>query len=608
MASHNRLSDRSQSRDLSPPLAESAIANNACIFISAKNKLAYCISTPSLAWMIYLFSPTKCSKKAGQSQVSFPTVAELEDIRKRDDVSELTLALRELASATQSCELVRQVLQHAFAFPQRNGDVAVCIPHFSYACVADLLVRYETPPPIVSEDWRYQLESRFPNHGSELDPVETFVAQDGLLIPIHEVLKSWSQRLDLASVEYDDALSLDSSTHRIAWPWIDGEPHTLADDKQAEKIAQRLAIPFDHSVVSSRVAKRASRRPSKKSAMLGIAAALGVLLMTTWMFWPIHREPSQAIASKDPSDLKSPVQDESLETDQAPIELTTLDVLADTTNNASMSDEVTAESLLAQLNASSEHQFSLSTNALDSLISDAMISSVKTDVTTGDGIPPQTEPSASVPLSDASLNEPESASESKGLTTDSPSAMRSIRLASASHRERITTAPNIAASQCQCDIKIDVHAQLVIEPNDVVAWKGATSGMWRVALEDEEPELLLEIQSKPGSRWQLLIGVALKESATSPPIPMGPKDAVAVSNRLLEYHRWLSNSIPLLQNAKLHRTSRSRIDYVGEIKRVERQLREVEKAIERWKTIEKLAILFFSNHDIQVTLTAPSKN
>jgi hypothetical protein len=151
-------------------------------------------------------------------------------------------------------------------------------------------------------------------------------------------------------------------------------------------------------------------------------------------------------------------------------------------------------------------------------------------------------------------------------------------------------------------VSLKLSEGLVFEPAEPVTIEGVGSALWKIAIEDEEPEILLQIQSKPGARWQCIFQVAMRETSVATPVPLGPRDAQNVGWRLLEYNQWLNNSIATLQDAKAKLGRRSRFDFVGEIKKMERQQREVEQAIERWKVIARLSHLLFDGNEIQLTM------
>ena len=85
---------------------------------------------------------------------------------------------------------------------------------------------------------------------------------------------------------------------------------------------------------------------------------------------------------------------------------------------------------------------------------------------------------------------------------------------------------------------------------------------------------------------------------------LSPRDAQTVCNRLIDCHQRISNFIVALENAKANAPnvrSKSRIDFYGEIKKLERQQRDVDKAIKQWKIIARLSHLFFDGNEVHLT-------
>jgi hypothetical protein len=168
-------------------------------------------------------------------------------------------------------------------------------------------------------------------------------------------------------------------------------------------------------------------------------------------------------------------------------------------------------------------------------------------------------------------------------------------------KEIIFIGHRVQPKLCRCEVKLKLSKELVVEPTEQVSIAGVDKASWKIAMEDEEPELILEISSKPGSRWQISTAVGLRVTSASVPIMLSPRDAQTVCNRLIDYHQWISNSIAALENAKANLRSKSRIDFYGEIKKLERQQRDVDKAIAQWKTIARLSHLFFDGNEVHLT-------
>ena len=197
-------------------------------------------------------------------------------------------------------------------------------------------------------------------------------------------------------------------------------------------------------------------------------------------------------------------------------------------------------------------------------------------------------------LNQAELNQAE-------LNQDGMPLEKILATDSFNKKELIFIGHRVQPKQCRCEVKLKLSKELVVEPTEQVSIAGVDKASWKIAMEDEEPELILEISSKPGSRWQISTAVGLRVTSASVPIMLSARDAQTVCNRLIDYHQWISNSIAALENAKANLRSKSRIDFFGEIKKLERQQRDVDKAIAQWKTIARLSHLFFDGNEVHLT-------
>lgn len=107
--------------------------------------------------------------------------------------------------------------------------------------------------------------------------------------------------------------------------------------------------------------------------------------------------------------------------------------------------------------------------------------------------------------------------------------------------------------------------------------------------------------------WQVITTVGLRESPGGIPIWIGPREAQNVGNRLIDYRQWINNAIDTLRTARSNKRGQSTIDFSGEIKKLERQEREAEKGILRWKVIARLSHFFFDSNEVRLQLTAVEK-
>ena len=275
----------------------------------------------------------------------------------------------------------------------------------------------------------------------------------------------------------------------------------------------------------------------------------------------------------------------------------------------------TADSLLAQLQPSQSNVFSLESLDSNKVISQALASTNPTVIEDADTI--AVEPFLSDPLSILSdekrnpIDEPSEITPAESDLTAAPDGSilieQTVIIDSSQKKIATVIGKPVLPKQCHVEIELKLAKEFVVEPSEPVTIEGEGKAIWRIAIEDEEPELILEISSKPGSKWQSTFILGLRASVDSPPIRFAPRDAQTVGNRLVQYIQWIDSSIVTLQTAKANLRGRSRIDFYGEIKKLEKQRREAEKAIEQWKVIERLSHLFYDDNQVVVRLNAVLK-
>lgn len=577
-----------------------------------------------------------------QNQESLPVQNEKMSAQSTDwvEIPERTDHFRDLPNLGDSSALVRNVLDQSCVVQRGSAESIFCVRCESFQLVAGLLQEACPPPQLVVQDWKKQLASMNRN-SSSLSPAETFVTEDGELVPLPESFGKWSAVPRHA--EHSPRLPDHWEMKRSQWPWSTS-PTSMTQgsgDPATNRIAWLDSTDTIHSTDKIRVpAVIQQPNPKKRKAsqhviigtavaatlgfgilvwMSGIASQLGDADRSTMTAKELGTAKGQTTAKELIESVPSTtvVSPELSSDDQ---ELTVLDgfsVKAAELSSATEAD--TLESLLSQLQPTSSSQFNLGSMNASSIISDALKSgSVPNNVPNSDGSTPfgtpfggkiatlddnkiverdhEDDPSqvAKDVLNQAELNQLELNQAGmpleKILTTDS-----------FNKKEIIFIGHRVQPKQCRCEVKLKLSKELVVEPTEQVSIEGVDKASWKIAMEDEEPELILEISSKPGSRWQISTAVGLRVTSASEPIMLSPRDAQTVCNRLIDYHQWISNSIAALENAKANLRSKSRIDFYGEIKKLERQQRDVDKAMAQWKTIARLSHLFFDGNEVHLT-------
>ena len=142
-----------------------------------------------------------------------------------------------------------------------------------------------------------------------------------------------------------------------------------------------------------------------------------------------------------------------------------------------------------------------------------------------------------------------------------------------------------------------IERNLQILPSPTQELLGPSRAQWRIRSENFAPEIVLTLQSKPASRWQVSCTVQVPSLAQGPLIELGPKDPESVLRRLKAYDHWLKSTVEQWKVAPTNppnfRTARS---YAARQK-------ETQQSLERWSQIEQLASQVFDAARVEFELT-----
>jgi hypothetical protein len=142
-----------------------------------------------------------------------------------------------------------------------------------------------------------------------------------------------------------------------------------------------------------------------------------------------------------------------------------------------------------------------------------------------------------------------------------------------------------------------IENNLKILPSPTQELLGPSQAQWRIRSENFAPEIVLTLQSKPASRWQVSCTVQVPSLAQGPLVELGPKDPESVLRRLKAYDHWLKSTAEQWKIAPTNppnfRTARS---YAARQK-------ETQQSLERWSQIEQLASQVFHAARVEFELT-----
>lgn len=469
--------------------------------------------------------------------------------------------------------------------------------------VAKTLQAWGNPPKSVIQDWKNQLQqSTLPS------TAETLVTEDGILIPLSDVLNQ------LARSGFDGT---DIGVKRLiqAAPFSNPAPDWPHCKPTIESHDSQLDFdPIGPSryLVHSAGTFRHKRKTNSKLLPIGtVATAITILALTIWLRSPDKKTPNERVAGLEvpkpqATSLKSMTAGKVAGTvnDATETELQELSITSDPiefTSEASVQQpELTVETLLSQLMPNKERTLSLNSVSASSIISEVLSpAGIGAPTISTDG-PPGGEAESNDASVPTALNTV--LSENGRIRLERP-----LRLHAAIMKETVSVGKPVLAKACRCEIELKLAENLVVEPIESVTIEGMGKASWRIAIEDEVPELVVEIWSKPGARWQVITTVGLREGPGATPIWIGPREAQNVGNRLIDYRQWINTAIETLRTARSNTRGRSSIDFAGEIKKLQSQEREAEKAIDRWKVIARLSHFFFDSNEIRLQFTAIGK-
>ncbi|MFN7873938.1 MAG: hypothetical protein ACK5PB_01375 [Pirellula sp.] len=188
-------------------------------------------------------------------------------------------------------------------------------------------------------------------------------------------------------------------------------------------------------------------------------------------------------------------------------------------------------------------------------------------------------------------------------------AKRKDKLSAASKREKVSVGffvvPKDAGWSAQLLVEDPVPETLVVSPDDMTRTVGPGKVTWTLGFEEEDPELVVELVAKPGRRWEIIWQVGFRELPDVPARLIGPNDATSVLRQLVSAKSFVGRMLTQNQVAR-DSGIRGPVDLFEQRRQLQRQDRELEQAIERWKTIELLSRVVFQQTQVEFEATPPA--
>ena len=160
---------------------------------------------------------------------------------------------------------------------------------------------------------------------------------------------------------------------------------------------------------------------------------------------------------------------------------------------------------------------------------------------------------------------------------------------------------------CWAQLKLTDEAisEIAVQPAEFEIALSDAPAKWRLTLDDVVPELHVYLLTKPGRRWYFMVQVGVHFPGDIHPTPLGRDDAANVVLKLQAHQQWLSQSIEALRNSPFPKRVPGRPDVFTQIRELQSQQKETNKAIERWTEVARLCHELFSYGSVAITLDEP---
>ncbi len=488
----------------------------------------------------------------------------------------------------------------------------LAIPIFEGQIVADSLLRWGVPPAMVQQDWRVQLrkiqrgDRDADSAPRQLSPILTWMDHDGVLASLSDLV--WMLRKVTSHIEFSQQLRtwIESRTipyKLVTWPRPIPIPRTDNTDHNAILEHPSLSIGLPPLGLPPR---RGPKRPRKSFHGKGLAilsiGLIGMLIATVAIWFapttkrPVSRDSQSAalslkssVASTDEPSLSEPGPTLA---DDDPMPLVTSDLGLTIEPFAIDIPELHVEGLPIatdpKLSSSSSIHSSKGLNAksiversLD-VTSRAMVADAANDESSDDEEP------------DTSNTKDE---------RDDGHIDQAIVVGRATQSTLLKMRRRVDARRASLQATLSSKGDAIIIPDEPVTLQGSGVLRWQVSVEKIDPILVVELYSKPGMRWRVVTQVGVQLEPNGVTMPLSPGDATLVGRRLMEYQKWLLQSVATLRIARNNARGKQVGDMLAQIRALESEQKETERAIRQWEQIARLSFKFFDQHTLNVTAT-----
>lgn len=508
-----------------------------------------------------------------------------------------TIAVDEASSDASDAEKSDTSFFTLLRIHGNDKERIIAVPLTGRQPIASMVARWGDPPQIVLDDWLQQLNDLC----GQKEILFFLTSEDGLLSKVPGI-----ERLEVGAAEAPD--QLDHSWKIVDWPWERG----LAKASLARKELPK---------------KRFSHQRGPWMLIGGSVAGILVVGILCAIFCP---RKDGTTNSSIISQADSVAIDEAAEKDDLAKGPTHHRETQSTINQATETGDIEPleridltkgaireeDELLALSRDFSKllEQGTLGDSVLSNRIVESSLSSsgemtlnevMESESTSVTDAPDSETPAPNELEADKQHELPSSLNLDTGIE-------RTLLLSGSTIKDRIAIGHKLLSKdgKCQATLQLQTEdskpvASISPEANQSIVGNGTIS--WTIGIEDSDPELVLQLQSKPGRRWDLVVLIGFREEKTQTARLLAPGNAKMVVNQLIAAKQSL---LRLLEQNQVARDSgvRGGVDLYDQRRQLQRQEKELDKALERWKVIERLSYLVFDHANLHITLERTSSN
>lgn len=482
-----------------------------------------------------------------------------------------------------------------------QGTFGVAVSTTDWAPVARLIDQYGHPPELITTDWAEQL-----NNESQKSVVGFLTSTDGTLFDLQT--ESLLSPFDDASPS-GTGKRLSTSWKEITWPSaIQSKTAAHANVPFGE---QTLTMAFETRGKAVALNRNLNRHRQRDLAIPPLLRWFLVAGFVGALFWFVSALFSQKKSETSIArNLDQTATEDFLRGSSDPVSIVEKLNNSSEAKNATNSGEPTevvvddSGTPMDHLTRDLSNLLSLHTNntAIDSqwIVSESLANNPSLALEPN---PDESVPTASDPRAADSEEEKES-------NSDQPSRFPlqlNLAIENCVQRERVSAPTPIGTRNALCRVRLVVpeppDPSLVFEPKNEQMIEGTGSVSWRIGFEDEEPELLVEIRSTPGRKWELRTQVAFRENKSTQPRLLRSGDAKNVIRQLLDAKLRVAQWLDWNQAARDANIPKTAGDLYDQRRLLQSRSKQLDQSLETWKILEKLSYALFDHAQLQVSLS-----